>query len=419
MWLRAIPNQASTFAVFGPVVKVLNVIANVCTRLLGVDPAEEVSNVHTAGELGSMLAASRQEGLIAATAHDLLSGALDFGERSVAEVMVPRERIVSVAQATSVEDAEALVVASGHSRLVVCGADLDDIVGFVHAKDLLTVPAGARRRPIPIARIRRVLVLPPDRPLDDVLRDMRRTRTHVGVVRDNGRTLGLLTLEDVLEDLVGDIRDETDPGARPRITLLLASSAVSEGLGSALAEVLGAESVEGLRRLTGGASRETWSFTADGERLILQRERAGGGRVGGGMAGVAALIVGAAAAGVPVAPLVATGDASSPLGAPFMILGHVDGETIPRKLLRDDDYAEVRPKLASQLGTILAAMHRIDRAAGPDLVEQDQVRQFVDLLDVLGRDRTCAFELGFRWPTRTGRRAARPRSSTATSAPAT
>jgi CBS domain containing-hemolysin-like protein len=213
----AIPNRVY-LAVFGPVVKVLNVIANVCTRLLGVDPADEVPNVHTAGELGSMLAASRQEGLIAATAHDLLSGALDFGERSVAEVMVPRERIVSVVQATSVEDAEALVVASGHSRLVVCGADLDDIVGFVHAKDLLTVPAAARRRPIPIARIRRVLVLPPDRPLDDVLRDMRRTRTHVGVVRDDGRTLGLLTLEDVLEDLVGDIRDETDPGARPRIT---------------------------------------------------------------------------------------------------------------------------------------------------------------------------------------------------------
>jgi aminoglycoside phosphotransferase (APT) family kinase protein len=171
---------------------------------------------------------------------------------------------------------------------------------------------------------------------------------------------------------------------------------VSEVLGSALAQVLGGKSIEGLRRLTGGASRETWSFTADGERLILQRERAGGGRVGGGMAGEAALIVAAAAAGVPVAPLVATGDASSPLGAPFMILGHVDAETIPRKLLRDDDYAEVRPKLASQLGAILAAMHRIDPAAAPDLVEPDQVRQFVELLDVLGEPHP-ALELGFRW----------------------
>ncbi|MGI8663508.1 MAG: hemolysin family protein [Acidimicrobiales bacterium] len=213
----AIPNRIY-LTLFGPIVRVLNRLANVCTRLLGVDPRDEVATAHTAVEIASMLAASRQEGLIEATAHDLLSGALDFGERTVAEVMVPRDEVVAVAQRTSVEEAEALVVSSGHSRLVVSGNDLDDIVGFVHAKDLLTVPSPARHRPLPLARIRRVLVLAPDRPLDDVLVAMKRSRTHVGVVRDSGRTLGLLTLEDVLEDLVGDIRDETDPGARPRIT---------------------------------------------------------------------------------------------------------------------------------------------------------------------------------------------------------
>ena len=213
----AIPNRVY-LALFGPVVRALNHLANLCTRLLGVDPRDEVATAHTAVEIAAMLAASRQEGLIEATAHDLLSGALDFGERTVAEVMVPRERIVAVAQRTPVQEAEALVVASGHSRLVIHGEDIDDIVGFVHAKDLLTVPASARPRPIPLARIRRVLVLSPTRPLDEVLVAMKRSRTHVGIVREDGRTLGLLTLEDVLEDLVGDIRDETDPGGRPRIT---------------------------------------------------------------------------------------------------------------------------------------------------------------------------------------------------------
>jgi CBS domain containing-hemolysin-like protein len=98
---------------------------------------------------------------------------------------------------------------------LVAGADLDDIVGFVHAKDLLTVPAAARNRPLPLARIRRVLILPAHRPLDEVLVAMRRSRTHVAVVADGNRhVLGLATLEDVLEDLVGDIRDESDRGPR-------------------------------------------------------------------------------------------------------------------------------------------------------------------------------------------------------------
>jgi aminoglycoside phosphotransferase (APT) family kinase protein len=171
---------------------------------------------------------------------------------------------------------------------------------------------------------------------------------------------------------------------------------MTDSLGAALREVLGAAAIEGLRRLSGGASRETWSFTADGERLILQRERPGGVRTGGGMATEAALIEGAAAAGVPVAPLVASGDASSPVGAPFLVLGHVDGETIPRKLLRDEEFAAIRGRLAAQLGSILAAVHRIPREAGEGLAAQDQVQQFTELLDVLGEPHP-ALELGLRW----------------------
>lgn len=171
---------------------------------------------------------------------------------------------------------------------------------------------------------------------------------------------------------------------------------MSDVLGRALGEVLGAQDIAGLRRLSGGASRETWSFTADGRRLILQRERSGGSRLGGAMAVEAALITEAAAAGVPVAPLVATGDESSPIGAPFLVLGHVDGETIPRKLLRDDEYAAARGHLARDLGTILAAVHRIPLEAGAGLEAQDQVEQFLGVLDLLGEPHP-ALELGLRW----------------------
>jgi CBS domain containing-hemolysin-like protein len=218
--LRAlsIPNRVYV-ALFRPLIRVLGWLGRTGTRLFGVEPRTDLATVHTAEEIASMLAASREEGLIEEMAHDLLSGALDFGERPLRDVMVPHELITWVSRGSTVAEAEQTIVTSGHSRLLVAGNDLDDIVGFVHAKDLLTVPASARDRPLPLARIRRVLILPAQRPLDDVLVAMRRTRTHVAVVVDENRhVIGLATLEDVLEDLVGDIRDESDRGATRRIT---------------------------------------------------------------------------------------------------------------------------------------------------------------------------------------------------------
>lgn len=204
---------------FRPIIRVVQALGNAGTRLLGVEPRDDLMSAHTADEISRMLAESHEEGLIEETAHDLLSGALDFGERPVQQVMLQREDITFVSRRTSVAEAEQQVVASGHSRLIVTGRDLDDIVGFVHAKDLLTVPPEARDRPLPLARIRRVLVLPAHQPLDEVLVAMRRSRTHLGVVVDDTRhALGLATLEDVLEVLVGDIRDESDTESQNRVT---------------------------------------------------------------------------------------------------------------------------------------------------------------------------------------------------------
>lgn len=219
MMLRlAIPNRIYMF-LFGPIIRLLNGIANAGTRLFGIEPRDEVEAAHTAGEIATMLGLSREQGLIEQTAHDLLTGALGFGHRRLNEVMVPLDQVVKVPRAATVAEAEQLVVESGHSRLVVSGQEPDDIIGFVHAKDLLTVSAHARDRPLPVSRIRRVLVLSVATPLDEVLVAMRRSRTHVTVVVNaEGRAIGLATLEDVLEDLVGDIMDESDRMARPRVT---------------------------------------------------------------------------------------------------------------------------------------------------------------------------------------------------------
>ena len=150
--------------------------------------------------------------------------------------------------------------------------------------------------------------------------------------------------------------------------------------------------VDGLRRLSGGASRETWGFEAvrgdDRRRLILQRDRPGA-TPRAGMAVQTRLLRAAAAAGVPVAGVVAEGEHS-------VVVEHVEGETIARKILRDDEFVAARQVLVGQLGRALARVHTIPPADFPELEHQDQVAQYREILDATGQPHP-AFELGFRW----------------------
>lgn len=196
---------------FRPVVWVLDAVSAGLVRLMGLTPKRSLGGMVTSAELASLFDASRDDGVLEDFEHALLAGALDLGARPVSAVMVPRERVVTVNGRMSVAAIERLANRTGHSRLPVVGSGIDNVVGFLHVKDLLGQPADARDKPLPAALVRRVHAVPHDRPLDDVLRAMRRARTHLAVVRSpNGRTLGVVTLEDVLEAFVGDIRDESD-----------------------------------------------------------------------------------------------------------------------------------------------------------------------------------------------------------------
>jgi CBS domain containing-hemolysin-like protein len=198
-------------AAFRPVIWLLDHMANGIVRLLGLQPTREIGTAHTAAEFSAMLDASRDGGLLEEFEHSLLAGALDFRSRTAEATMVPRERVVFVNRRMTVGSIERIAHSSGHSRLPVVGTGLDNVIGFLHVKDLLRLPAEARDEPVPLELIRRMLVVPGDRPLEDLLRAMRRARSHVALVRGAaGRTLGIVTLEDVLEALVGDIRDESD-----------------------------------------------------------------------------------------------------------------------------------------------------------------------------------------------------------------
>ena len=167
-------------------------------------------------------------------------------------------------------------------------------------------------------------------------------------------------------------------------------------LADALAAVLGAATITGLTRLSGGASRDTWRFAADGRQLILQRQRDTDER---DMSVEVAALRAATSAGVPAATVVAASAdrcASSPLGAAYMILSHVDGETTPRKILRDERFAPARRALAAQLGAALVKIHGIDPVSISGLTELDQVERYREVLDLSGQPHPT-FELALRW----------------------
>jgi aminoglycoside phosphotransferase (APT) family kinase protein len=164
-----------------------------------------------------------------------------------------------------------------------------------------------------------------------------------------------------------------------------------DDLADELRHVLGATTIDGLVRLSGGASRETWRFSADGRPLVVQRQRPGDGR---DMATEARVLRAAAAAGVPVAELLASGTSAD--GASYIVSAAMPGETIARKLLRDDEYAGARTVLPAQLGAALAALHRIPADAVEGLPSTDQMAQYREVLDLSGEPHP-AFELAFRW----------------------
>ncbi|MEY2425680.1 MAG: hypothetical protein QOI61_1252 [Actinomycetota bacterium] len=158
--------------------------------------------------------------------------------------------------------------------------------------------------------------------------------------------------------------------------------------------MLGASSIDGLHRLSGGASRETWSFTADGRALILRKDPPASGV--GGLAHEADLLRGAASVGVPVPDVIAHGDGADGIGAPYIVMNHIDGETIARRILRDDEFAAARPLMARQCGEILAAIHTIPLDAAPGLSDDDPLEKYASVYKMFGQPHPT-FDLALKW----------------------
>lgn len=192
-----------------PAIAALNGIANLSLRAVRVQPKDEVTSAFTRDEVAGLLEESRREGLLDADEHDLLTGALHFDRRDVRRVLLPRERIATVARGATVAEVEESVARTGFSRFPVADPD-GEYVGYLHLKDVLELDADRRQRPVHPKWIRPLPHVAADDSLRTALSSMQASGAHLArVLEPSGQVLGVVTLEDVLEELVGEIRDGT------------------------------------------------------------------------------------------------------------------------------------------------------------------------------------------------------------------
>ncbi len=197
--------------IFKPVIQLLNWLANGVIKAVGVEPQDERAMAHSPGNLLLLLDESAGHGGLAEQEHDLLTRSLELSGLTAADAMTVRRDIVAVTRDSTAQDAASEAHRTGRTRVIVHDGDLDHAAGFVHAKDLLRLPNGTWASTLVGGMARPIMVTPEHHRLEDVLLEMQSDRQHIALVVDeHGTVVGLLTLEDVLEELIGDFDDESD-----------------------------------------------------------------------------------------------------------------------------------------------------------------------------------------------------------------
>lgn len=208
MALILAPVLMGIVTVLRPLLWLLNSIGNLVLRMLGVTPKSEVTSAFTRNEVAAMVSESREGGLLEDNDEALLLGALRFEARSVANLVIPLDEVSSLPEGVTAAEAE-LAAVEGYSRFPVKAAG-GALSGYVHIKDLLDSVEEHRDEPIPAERIRTLPTIGADEPLRQALTSMQASGAHLGAATDeSGQVIGIVTLEDMLEELVGQIRDDS------------------------------------------------------------------------------------------------------------------------------------------------------------------------------------------------------------------
>ncbi|MBH0117757.1 HlyC/CorC family transporter [Salinibacterium sp. NG253] len=206
-----VPFQILFTTVFKPAVSLLNNTANAILRSVGIEPKEELSGARTAEELTSLVRRSASQGSLEADTATLLARTLAFADHTAQDVMTPRPRVDSIDRTDSAQDVIDLAKRTGFSRFPVIDDSIDDVVGFVHIKQAVAVPH-KKRADVPVSALQtEALRVPETMRLDALLAELRGRGYQMAVVVDEyGGTAGVATLEDLVEELVGEVSDEHD-----------------------------------------------------------------------------------------------------------------------------------------------------------------------------------------------------------------
>lgn len=239
---------------FFPFLWLLNVCANGLLRLFGVQTVNAQELAHSEEELRVILSESQRQGALPAEKATMIENVLDLAERTVTEIMMPRPDIDYLSLNKSWEDNLDIIYRTGHTRYPLCETDLDHVIGMVHIKDIFLKKVDIKNSADLLKLKREVLFVPGSRPLEGLQQEFQQRRLHLAVVVDEyGSTAGLVTMEDVLEELVGEIHDEfdteppqlrqTDEGAIVDGQMLIAD--VTHALGLPEVEVKDAHTIAG------------------------------------------------------------------------------------------------------------------------------------------------------------------------------
>jgi putative hemolysin len=213
---------------FGPIVSLLTWITRLVVRPFGADVPRETQI--SAEELKLIVERGGQQGILEAQEEQMIHAVIELGERRVHEVMVPRVGIVGLPATATLEDAIDTVVQGGHSRIPVYEESLDEVVGILYAKDLLPIlKSGADARPTLRSLLRTPVFVPESMTVDDLLHELQRRKVHLAIVLDEyGGTAGLVTIEDLIEEIVGEIQDEYD-AEEPLVEKISDDEAIVDG----------------------------------------------------------------------------------------------------------------------------------------------------------------------------------------------
>ncbi len=212
--------QRGFSAAFGPLIRHLNTTANHVVRRFGLEPTEELASARTPEELVALARHSAAAGALEADSAELFVRTLHLGELSAENVMTPRVDVQALETHATAADAANLTLATGLSRFPIYRDTLDEVVGTVHISDVLAVEEDEREGTPVAGLMTEPLPVPDTLPVDRLLDTLRKRRTMAIVVDEYGGTAGVATMEDIVEEVVGDVRDEHDPEEPPDLVAL-------------------------------------------------------------------------------------------------------------------------------------------------------------------------------------------------------